>query len=115
MDRKALTREYKERQHPIGVFRVMNTSNGKSLIGTSKNLTAILNRHRAQLSMKGHPNRELQSDWNELGEETFVFEILDTLEPPKEPGYDPTADLRELETLWLEKLQPFGYGGENKR
>lgn len=114
MDRKALTREYKERQHPMGVFRVMNTLNGRSFIGTNRNLTAILNRHRAQLQMKGHPNHALQTDWNEHGSEAFVFEVLDTLEPPTEPGYDPTDDLRELEKLWLEKLQPFGYTAENK-
>ena len=116
MNRKEITREYKERQHPVGVFRVLNTVNGKSFIGTSVNLPAMLNRQKAQLAMKGHPNRELQSDWNELGEESFIFEVLDTLTRPAEaPNYDPADDLKSLQALWMEKLQPFDEKGYNKR
>ena len=44
MDKKALTREYKETQRPMGVYQVRNTVNGKVLIGTSVDLPAILNR-----------------------------------------------------------------------
>ena len=46
MDRKALVREYKEQAQEMGVYRVHNTANGKSLVGSSVNLPAILNRHR---------------------------------------------------------------------
>jgi hypothetical protein len=112
-DRKTLTREYKERQHPIGVFRVYNSSSGKSFVGSSVNLPAMLNRQKAQLGMKGHPNRALQNDWNELGEEAFSFEILDTITPPEEPGYDPADDLKALEALWVEKLEATGEKGYN--
>ena len=43
-----------------------------------------------------------------------MFEVLDMLEAPKDqPDYDPTDDLRVLEALWLDRLQPFtdGAGG----
>ena len=118
MDRKARIREYKETLRPMGVYRVRNTANGKSLVGSSVDLPAILNRHRAQLRMGLHANRALQKDWREFGPEVFEFETLDTLKRPDRPGYDPSDDLRVLEEMWLEKLSPFnerGYNGHPKR
>jgi group I intron endonuclease len=115
MDKKALIREYKETQRPMGVYQVRNTVNGKLLIGTSVDLPSILNRERAQLRLGGHRNRALQQDWNEHGAEAFEFEILDTLPPSDKPGYKPADDLKELEALWLEKLEPFEERGYNSR
>ncbi|MBS1912244.1 MAG: GIY-YIG nuclease family protein [Bacteroidetes bacterium] len=114
MDRKALKREYMETPKPMGVYRIHNTVNGKSLVGTSVNLTAMLNRHEAQLKMGLHANAALQSDWNVMGREAFQFEVLDTLTPPDRQGYDPADDLRTLEELWLERLKPFDERGYNK-
>ena len=104
MDRKALIREYKQRRPPMGVYRVRNTITGHALVAASTDLPSILNRHRAQLGMGGHPARALQADWIAHGPESFVFEVLDTLTPPAEADYDPLADLTVLEDLWLEKL-----------
>ena len=115
MDRKTLRRDYKEGRRPMGVFRVRNTANGKSLVGSSTNLPGMLNRQRWQLDLGTHPNRELQKDWNELGPDAFVFEVLDTLTAPEQPDYDPSDDLRALEQLWLDKLSPFERGGYNTR
>src|ERR1700759_2415430 len=67
MDKKALTREYKETQRPMGVYQVRNTVNGKVLIGTSVDLPSILNRLRGELRLGGLRNRALQQDWNEHG------------------------------------------------
>jgi hypothetical protein len=117
MDRKALIRQYKETPRPAGVFRVHNTVEDKSLVGTSGDVPSMLNRQRFQLGHGSHPNRALQEDWNRLGPEAFAFEVLDTLAPPKEPGGDPEEDLRVLGDLWLEKLSPYGergYNGERK-
>ena len=118
MDKKALLREYKETPRPMGVYQIRNTVNGKLLVGTSVNLPAILNRHRAALRMGSHQNRELQKDWAEFGPEAFEFEVLDTLTPPERPDYKPSDDLRALEELWLDKLSPFderGYNAKPKR
>ncbi|HSB08148.1 MAG TPA: GIY-YIG nuclease family protein [Blastocatellia bacterium] len=115
MDRRALKREYKERRRPMGVYRVRNIMNEKALVGSSVDLTAVLNRHRAQLGMGLHPNRALQKDWNELGSEAFAFEILDTLTATDESGYDPSDDLRALEELWLDRLSPSGDQGYNSK
>jgi hypothetical protein len=115
MDKKTLKREYKENARPMGVFQIRNTVNGKVLVGTSVNLPAILNRHRAELRLGGHRNRALQQDWNELGAEAFELEILDTLPPSDRPAYDPADDLKALEELWLEKLMPYGERGYNDK
>jgi hypothetical protein len=104
MDRKELIRAYKETPRPMGVFRVRNTRTGRSLIGSSVDVPAMLNRQRFQLGAGGHPDRALQQDWREFGPAAFEFETLDVLEPPQEPGHDPAADLRTLEQLWLERL-----------
>ena len=104
MDRKARIREYKDTPRPMGVFRVRNTVNGRCFIGSSVDLPAMLNRQRFQLELGGHPDRALQSDFNEMGLEAFELEVVDTLEAPEEPGADVSADLNELELMWLHQL-----------
>jgi hypothetical protein len=115
MNRKELIREYKESRRPMGVFQVRNNRNGRVLVGASTDLPSILNRHRAQLRLGTHSNRALQKDWNELGPEAFEFEVLDTLTEPDRPDWDPAEDLRALEELWLDRLQPFEEHGYNSR
>ncbi len=104
MDRKQRTREYKETPRPAGVYAVRNSAKGKLLLGASSDLPGVLNRQRFQLEHGAHPDRELQQDWNELGPNAFAFEVLDQLEPSREPGDDPSDDLRVLKEMWLEKL-----------
>jgi hypothetical protein len=107
-DRKARIREYKDTPRPAGVFRVRNTVTAKSLIGSTTNLPGMLNRQRFQLENGSHPEKELQSDWNELGPDAFEFEILDQLAPSDKPAYDPAEDLAVLKNMWLEKLTASG-------
>jgi hypothetical protein len=108
MDRKERIREYKQTPRPAGIFRVRNTTTGRSLVGSSVNIPGTLNRHRFQLEHGSHPDRELQQDWNALGPEAFAFEALDRLEPRDDPAYDPSEDLRVLKEMWLEKLTAAG-------
>jgi hypothetical protein len=98
----------------MGVFAIRNTANGKVLVGSAKNLPGVLNRHRFQLRLGSHPNRELQREWNELGEASFAFEVLDGLEPMAGPGEDRADDLAALEAMCLEKLQPYGEAGYHR-
>jgi hypothetical protein len=113
MDRKAVIREYKASRHPMGVFQVRNIFSGKVFLGSTADLPSMLNRQRAQLQMGGHPNRQLQADWRADGASAFAFEVLDTLTASDEAGYDPRADLRTLEAMWLSKVAPFGERGYN--
>jgi hypothetical protein len=114
-DRKALIREYKQTPRSMGVGAVRNTTSGKALVVAGRDLPALLNRQQAQLRLNAHANRALQADWNRLGTDAFEFVVLDTLSPKDVPDYDPTEDLRTLEELWLEKLNPIEPAGYHRR
>jgi hypothetical protein len=105
VDRKELIRKYKETPRPAGIYRVQHGPSGRTLLGSSPDAPAMLNRIRAQLRMKGHPNRSLQADWDRDGADAFLFEVVDLLPPPETADHDSSVDLATLETLWREKLQ----------
>lgn len=105
MDRRDLIRKYKETPRPAGVYRVQHVPSGRTLLGSSPDAPAMLNRIRAQLRMRSHPNRQLQDDWESDGPEAFLFEVLDVLPPSESPTSDPARDLEMLEELWREKLE----------
>ncbi len=111
--RKELNREYKERIKPAGVFQVKNTANGKVLLGSSLNLEGPLNSHRFTLKIGSHRNKALQQEWNEYGEDKFIFEILETVKVRDDPNFNLSDELTLLEMIWLEKIQPFGERGYN--
>jgi hypothetical protein len=108
IDRKALAREYKEAERPMGVYRVRSGASGKSLVGTSVNVSGMLNRMRFELDGGAHPNEELQADWTALGADAFEFEMIDQLEPRQDPGDDPAEDLELLGQMWTDKLAASG-------
>ena len=111
--RKEIHREFKERVKPSGVFQIRNMANDKVLLGSSLNLEGPLNKHKFMLTINGHPNKELQQDWNELGPDQFSFEILETVQTSDNPNFNLKDELTLLEEIWLEKLQPFGERGYN--
>ena len=102
-----------ERVKPAGVYQVKNTVNGKVLLGSSLNLEGPLNRHRFMLKIGSHTNKELQNDWNELGSENFIFEILEVVNIKNDPNFNLKDELTLLEQIWLEELQPVGERGYN--
>jgi len=114
ISKQDLKREYKERKKPAGVFQVRNLANGKVLLGSSLNLEGPLNGHRFMLSIGKHRNEELQGDWNELGPDKFVFEILEEVKVSDDPHFNINDELTLLEQIWLEKLKPFGERGYNR-
>ena len=111
--RKELNQEYMKRPKPAGVFQIKNTANGKVLLGSSLNLEGPLNSHRFMLKIGSHRNKALQQDWNQYGEQNFVFEILETVTIKDDPNFNLRDELTLLEMIWLEKLQPFGEKGYN--
>ena len=80
------------------------TATGREVIGAGRDLPSALNRQRAQLSLGRHPDKALQADWEAHGAGDFTFEVLDTLAPRDDPGYDPTADLEALGEMWRARL-----------
>lgn len=114
-DKKELKKQYKQSLPPMGVYGIRNLVNGRILVGSSKNLPGKANSYRFQLKQGSHMNRELQRDYLQFGGDNFDFSVIDYLEPGDGPDHDYTGDLAALEEMWLEKLQPFGEKGYNKR
>lgn len=101
--RRDLITAYKRAARAMGVYRITNRITGRSLLASSRDLHARLNRHRMNLRTGSEPNAELQREWNAYGADAFEFEIVDELEP-RDDDRDPTEELDLLEALWLERL-----------
>ena len=114
IDKKALKDEYKKTPAKMGIYRVRNLVNGKMFIGRGLNVNGKLNSIKFQLEHGSFVVHELQNEYNEFGAKNFIFEVIDYLEPKEEPGYDYSGDLKVLEEMWLEKLQPYERKGYNK-
>jgi hypothetical protein len=114
-EHKRLKQDYQRTKHAFGVFLIRNTTNEKLFLGAGLDIHGIINRHRFALRAGGHQCVALQRDWNELGAAKFEFEILDQMEPLDDPLFDVRRELSFMEEMWLEKLQPFGERGYNKK
>ncbi len=111
-NRKALKNSYKARKFKIGVAQIRNTINDKIYIESSLNLDAIWNRHKFQLRGGLHLNTALQKEWNQFGEDHFVYEILREIkQDDNEKATDYRKEAKRLEAMLIEKLQPFGNRG----
>jgi hypothetical protein len=115
MDKKEIREQYKRLPPDMGIYQVKNLASGKKLIGRAMDLKGKLNSERYQLKNDLHMNKELQKDFNELGTERFSFEVLDRLPAKESPTHDLIQELKELEDIWLDKLQPYGELGYHKR
>ena len=113
MNRREMIKEYKNSLRPMGIVQVKNIRNNRVYLAASANTAGTINSIRFQLKMGTFlPSPGLAQDWKELGEESFVIEVLDELKPvDDDPTHDYRDDLKALETMWLEKLKPFGERG----
>jgi hypothetical protein len=112
--RKELKKEYKLTKFRMGVFAIRNVANGKIFIGNAPNLDLIWNSQKFKLDLGGHTNEALQRDWKTFGAEKFVFEVLHELKLSDDPAVDARAELKALEELTIEEIQPFGKKGYNR-
>jgi hypothetical protein len=115
MDKKEIREQYKRLPPDMGIYLVKNLASGKILIGRAMDLNGKINSERFQLKNGMHMNRELQKDFSDLGEDKFAFEVVDRLRPKESPDRDPGQELKELEEIWLDKLQPYGERGYHQR
>lgn len=115
--KKELVREYKAKVESedleSGVYQIKNLEDGKVFIGSSRNVHK-LNGLSFQLNMGTFLNKGLQSDWNRLGEDGFLIEILESFVEDENPNIA-NKKIRELEKKWKEKLQPYGDKGYHKK
>ncbi len=112
MSRRQIIKEYKNALQPIGIVQVKNIRNGRIYIAASANTQGTINSLRFQLKMGSFlPSPALSKEWNEMGEECFIIDVLDELKPFDKPKHDYKEDLKALESMWLEKLKPYGERG----
>lgn len=113
--KKELKDAYKQAKIKMGVFQIRNTVNNKLYIDSHVNLPAIWNRHKTELNFGGHRNAALQSEWNEFGEASFLFEILAEIQPKETEITDYAKELKALAAMYIEELQPFDGKGYNRK
>ena len=115
MNKKELKKQYIQTVLPMGVFQVKNLISGKIFIDSGLNVQGKINSCRFQLSLGSHMNKALQEDFNQTGINNFSFEIIDYLKPKEDMKMNYTDDLKLLEEIWIEKLQPFDKRGYNQQ
>ena len=112
MNRREKIKEYKNTLRPMGIVQVKNLRNGRVYLMPSANTTGTINSLRFQLKMGSFlPSAALTKEWQEMGAQSFVIEVLDELKPVDDPAHDYADDLKALEAIWLEKLKPYGEQG----
>ena len=77
-----------------GVYRIVNTENGKRYYGSSNNLRKRWNNHKSDMRKGEHENPGIREDVATFGEEVFEFEPL---------VYCPESEMKELEARFINK------------
>lgn len=113
--KKDMTNAYKLKQFKAGVYQIRNIQNNKIFVEGSVNLDAIWNRNRVQLKFGNHQNVALQKDWNELGPDNFVFEIISEIQQKEGELKDYSKEVKELASMFLEDLQPYDEKGYHRK
>lgn len=112
VSKKSARRSIEQIMPVAGVYTIKNMTNGKMFVCATLNLKTMDSK-RFQLKQGLFQNAELQSDWQALGESSFTFDVLESLQTPSD-GTSQTEQLYEMEKKWLTQLQPYGEKGYNK-
>jgi hypothetical protein len=102
--RASIRQAYKDRTKQPGVFRVVNTANGRVLLGSGLDLHAPLNRVAFELDTAMCRLPDMRADLATFGRGSFEIEVLETIEPGDDPDFDPKAELEVLEKKYLAML-----------
>ena len=89
-----------------GIYKIVNTGNGKKYVGSTVNVKKRWNEHRRDLRQNKHHSPYLQRAWNKYGEDTFEFLIIEECEPVKKI-------LIEREQFWIDTVHAYGKTGYN--
>ena len=85
-----------------GIYKITCKENGKIYIGRSINIDERLKSHKRSLVAGRHINKKLQTDFNEYGEDAFVFEVEKYTGVPLDTLY--------YESYYAEKYDVFNNG-----
>jgi len=84
-----------------GIYRILNTTSGKSYVGQSTELESRFGHHLWSLRSGRHFNPHLQASFNHHGESAFIFEVVIVCEK---------HELTNLEQQWIDSLDSFNNG-----
>jgi hypothetical protein len=107
--KKELLTEYKQMKPDMGVLAVINKNDNRYWLEAAPNLKGKINSVAFQLKNGSHVNRQLQKDWNDLGEEAFQIVVLEQLEYEEdESKTDYREELELLKIICTDKLKEQG-------
>lgn len=84
-DRKAALRAYKEQKPRPGIYAVRQITSGRAWADSAPNLDTTKNGLWHRLMEGRHLDKELQAEWNRLGEPAFEYIILEVLKEEMAP------------------------------
>lgn len=80
MDNREARKEYKLQKSPKGVFAVRCQATSEVWVDGSTHLDTQVNRIWLELRAGSHRNKPMQAAWNAHGEQSFAYEILETVD-----------------------------------
>ena len=101
---KDLKNEYKHIKPSVGIFQIKNEVNGKVLIDSGMNIISKWNRHKSELRFGSHRNKQLQNDWNTIGEDKFTFTKVSQLSLDDDHDLNINNELKLLKEMVLEEM-----------
>jgi len=81
-----------------GIYKIVNKTNGKFYLGSSKSIHSRWSQHKKELRNNCHHSRYLQNAWNKYGEDAFSFEIYELIN---------VEELIIKEQYYLDSLKPY--------
>lgn len=107
--RKELLAEYKQTRREAGVYRIVNTTNNKALLGSTADLAGIQKKMEFARSTNttGVLDLRLRDDIRAAGMDAFSLEVLEVLDAERGmTAEEIKRDLATPEELWREKFDP---------
>lgn len=80
-----------------GIYKIINLTNNKIYIGSSKSLNKRKVEHFSRLRVNAHSNKKLQRSFNKYGEQNFKFETLE---------FNNESNLISREQYYIDTLNP---------
>ncbi len=75
---------YENKAELGGIYRIVNTTNGRIYIGSTSCFRKRAKGHYNDLLANRHLNAFLQNDWNKCGSDAFEFEVVEVVFGAKE-------------------------------
>jgi hypothetical protein len=107
VDRREISRAYKERRQRGGVYVITNTQSGRYLVGHAADLAGLRNHFQFAVKTGSAVHPKLRADWTALGGAAFRLDVLEELEQGAEQSQaEFMADLAALEEMCRGALDP---------